>query len=1203
MLFRTRFLVSTSCLALSLAACGDDVTGGETSGFTDEQAPDFGGVTVVTPRGTDALDLEWNAATDNISSADEISYRVYLATESGAHDFSTPAVETTPGQTSASVDGLTDGQAYYVIVHAVDEFGNEDANNVERVGTVGNLTAPDFGGVTTAEGIAPDTIRLTWSPATDAESDSADIVYNIYTAATNDGQDFLGSPIATTEPGVTEFDLTGLDDYTSYWVAVRAQDTGGREDDNTKDIEALTLDGTPPDFDGVVDVVASGDGLFVEWTAARDNATHGSDIVYNGYVSSTSGGQDFTNPTFTTAPGAFSATLDGLDLDTDYFVIVRAQDEAAIEDPNTIEGTARTDAIADQTPPEFFGVILATPVGGNTVTLQWDPASDNDTPEAAIVYEVFASSVSGDQDFSSPIATSTPGATSIDVTPLQPESEFYFVVRARDMSGNVDDNTREVGANTGIDELPPTFAGGINMVPTGPQTIELSWDAATDDGDKPGQIAYQGWVVTTQGAQDFTGAPTFETSPGSTMHELVGLEPDTEYFVVVRAKDSEGNVDQNTVELSDSTWPDTISPTFVSGPAVSQQGLTEIFVDWEDAVDDVDTPGQLVYEVYTATSPGGYDFGAAPALTTLPGITEATLTGLIPGDTYYVTVRAADRAGNTGDSSEASDTTQADTVAPTFDGVFQVLGSNANSVTIAWPEATDNYSQHANMTYHICQSLSPTGCVGGNFTSMKQVTGVTQDTITGLTVSTTYFFVVRAEDEFSNMENNSRVVVSLTTPDFEPPQWDLPSQMSDVAATAINEGQANVTWNTTTDNVTTDTANIAYDIYVAEGAASMNFSVPHTTVVGVQSTTVSGLTPNTSHRFVVRARDLAGNRTTNTDEASTSTLVDNTAPVGGVVSSANPTGCKSMSISWSAATDIGTPSSDIDYLVCVGTFSQCGSTNFSNVVKTVTGSTFTTHSVSSAGTYYVKVRARDSSNNTNTNNTSVTVDTTALDTGNPTQPTGLSLTTSATSNANTKSITVDWNDSSDSCFSSTTIDYQICRSTSSAGCTSSNWFTYASTFNGDDFEVISGLNQDTTYWIGVRAVDDEGNVSTPARTSAKTKVSWSDSGLEARFASTCAGSGCHGTNGWTFAEMVNVTDTTCNEYTHLIDGANPPVGGTIQSNDNHSRIYNKIAFTSPTCTIGTTAAGGSRMPASGAYWSSTQITDLRDWINQGAYNN
>lgn len=75
-----------------------------------------------------------------------------------------------------------------------------------------------------------------------------------------------------------------------------------------------------------------------------------------------------------------------------------------------------------------------------SVVLVWQAASDPATPAAQIVYEVFAATSPGAEDYAQPTWTTPPGATSF-VTPG--DAGPYFVVRARDGAGHVDDNTVE----------------------------------------------------------------------------------------------------------------------------------------------------------------------------------------------------------------------------------------------------------------------------------------------------------------------------------------------------------------------------------------------------------------------------------------------------------------------------------------------------------------------------------------------------------------------------------------------------------------------------------------------------------------------------------------------------------------------------------------------------------------------------------------
>jgi hypothetical protein len=104
----------------------------------------------------------------------------------------------------------------------------------------------------------------------------------------------------------------------------------------------------------------------------------------------------------------------------------------------------------DREPPTFAGLKSATtcipgPVGGQAASYQldWDAATDNVTPSAKIVYDVYQATKSGGEDFSSPTYTARHGATTFKTRPLPADQNFYFVVRARDRAGNRDSNLVE----------------------------------------------------------------------------------------------------------------------------------------------------------------------------------------------------------------------------------------------------------------------------------------------------------------------------------------------------------------------------------------------------------------------------------------------------------------------------------------------------------------------------------------------------------------------------------------------------------------------------------------------------------------------------------------------------------------------------------------------------------------------------------------
>jgi hypothetical protein len=75
-------------------------------------------------------------------------------------------------------------------------------------------------------------------------------------------------------------------------------------------------------------------------------------------------------------------------------------------------------------------------------TVSWDAATDPSTPSNKIVYDIYYSSTSGGENFSSPLATTGPGQTAYSGS-LPGSGSAYFVVRARDGAGREDTNRVE----------------------------------------------------------------------------------------------------------------------------------------------------------------------------------------------------------------------------------------------------------------------------------------------------------------------------------------------------------------------------------------------------------------------------------------------------------------------------------------------------------------------------------------------------------------------------------------------------------------------------------------------------------------------------------------------------------------------------------------------------------------------------------------
>jgi uncharacterized protein YkwD len=110
----------------------------------------------------------------------------------------------------------------------------------------------------------------------------------------------------------------------------------------------------------------------------------------------------------------------------------------------------------DALAPTFAGLASAAAAGTTRVDLAWAPATDDVTPQAGLVYDVYVSTTQP-VPLTTPAFTTAPGAASAQVAGLQPGTLYAFVVRARDAAGNRDGNLVERTATTAL-EAPPTDA-------------------------------------------------------------------------------------------------------------------------------------------------------------------------------------------------------------------------------------------------------------------------------------------------------------------------------------------------------------------------------------------------------------------------------------------------------------------------------------------------------------------------------------------------------------------------------------------------------------------------------------------------------------------------------------------------------------------------------------------------------------------------
>lgn len=224
--------------------------------------------------------------------------------------WATAASGTNPPTSPVTISGLTNGQAYYVKLRAVNGLGFGPDSNTWSTTTTPRTTpdAPTLNSVT--RGYRQLTANFS-APAFNGGSAITDYEYS-----TNGGSTWASMG----QSGTTAYVITGLADFTEYNVRVRAANVaGGGAHSSTV---AQYTAGLPGTVTGVSGTSNASTQSVVSWTAPDANGTPITDYIIEYSTSSTfaSSVTAFTDGT----SAAVSATVTGLSNGTTYYFRVKA---------------------------------------------------------------------------------------------------------------------------------------------------------------------------------------------------------------------------------------------------------------------------------------------------------------------------------------------------------------------------------------------------------------------------------------------------------------------------------------------------------------------------------------------------------------------------------------------------------------------------------------------------------------------------------------------------------------------------------------------------------------------------------------------------------------------------------------------------------------------------------------------------------------
>jgi chitodextrinase len=367
----------------------------------------------------------------------------------------------------------------------------------------------------------------------------------------------------------------------------------------------------------------------------------------------------------------------------------------------------------DQEPPTPPENLKVTDRSHYTVTLSWEPSSDNTRVSGYYVYRD-----------NNKVGDTT--STTFTDRGLNPDTSYLYEVKAYDTNKNESQISSQVKAATNPDPEPPTVPTGLKTVSKTDKSITIAWNASTDNVAVKGYIVYRD-----RKAVGTVDKPTFTDT---------GLSPATRYSYQVKAFDYMENFSEFSVPMSDKTEGDIEKPTTPGKPIVSEVTETTVKISWDKSEDNFSVKG---YEVYRDDK--------------IIGITSDTFytdVNLKPCTIYKYHVIAFDAALN---YSSVSDwvyaATVEDVIVPSIPENLSLESKDSSSVTLSWDKSTDNVAVKGYNIYRDGSDL-----IG--FTDKLNYTD------SGLTQNRYYTYTVKAVDSSDNeSEAGNELRVAPGVPD------------------------------------------------------------------------------------------------------------------------------------------------------------------------------------------------------------------------------------------------------------------------------------------------------------------------------------------------------------------------------------------------------------------------------------------------------
>ncbi|XP_035684441.1 tenascin-X-like [Branchiostoma floridae] len=621
------------------------------------------------------------------------------------------------GQVPASEDsyvitGLNPFTKYFVTISAVTGAGEGERSDGVTVETLESVPAAPTD--LQASAVDARTIQVYWQQPQQANGNL--LGYKLFYQGFED-EDVTVLEIPSTD---TSWLLSGLQPATEYLIWVVAY-TGAGDGERPNEVIVQTLEGVP---DAPRDIVASATNpttIRVKWHAPRQ--TNGVLLGYKVFYKHTA---DDEIQAAVVAPNKLNHTNIDVDPMTEYVVTVSAFTSAG-DGPESRPVTVRTQEGVPSSPFGLYAYALDT----DSISISWQlPLDPNGVIEGYNLYY----EADGSEDEEMVQVGPEDGVNSPYVLAgLQPYT-LYSLEIAGVTGGGEGDRSDQVKVTTleGVPSKPLRVAASA----VDPRTIRVDWRPPRKaNGEIMGYNVFYG-------PSDADEVSSKTVDPNDNMVRLDGLEPFTEYTIILSAFTLVGGGDRSEPVI---VRTPAAAPTRPLSVTADGQGPDSVEVTWQSpAENNGNLLGYYVYyQVVGSTETSRSETG--------PDETTYSISGLRPATEYIITVTAYTLGGESERSEEVLVSTLSGV--PSTPLSVTANGQAPDTVVVTWQSPAETNGDL--LGYYIYYQV-----VGSTETSQAEAgPDETTYSISGLRPATEYIITLTAYTEGGESERSGEALV------------------------------------------------------------------------------------------------------------------------------------------------------------------------------------------------------------------------------------------------------------------------------------------------------------------------------------------------------------------------------------------------------------------------------------------------------------